>query len=99
MGYNDYKHNEIERTGEIATRFKNQAMESRAELLHEPMANWKGVLGFQFHDRNFSALGEEAVVPVTKSNSVGVFLVEERNWDRWRLELGGRGSMRRKTPG
>ena len=23
MGYNDYKHDEIERTGEIATRFKN----------------------------------------------------------------------------
>jgi iron complex outermembrane receptor protein len=29
-------------------------------------------------------------VPVTKSNSAGLFLVEERNWDRWRLELGGR---------
>ena len=90
MGYNDYKHNEIEGSGEIATRFKNQALESRAELLHAPIANWKGVLGVQFQDRNFSALGTETIVPVTKSRSTGVFLVEERNWDRWRLEFGGR---------
>lgn len=89
-GYNDYKHNEIEGTGQIATRFKNQGLESRAELLHAPIANWKGVFGIQFQDRNFSALGEEAVIPVTKSRSTGIFLVEERNWDRWRLELGGR---------
>lgn len=90
VGYNDYKHNEIEKTGEIATRFRNQGLESRAELLHAPIAKWQGAIGFQFQDRNFSALGEEAVVPVTKSNSAGLFLVEERNWDRWRLELGGR---------
>ena len=90
MGYNDYNHNEIEGTGEVATRFKNKGLESRAELLHAPIANWKGVFGIQFQDRDFSALGEEAVVPITKSNSTGLFLVEERSWDRWRLELGGR---------
>lgn len=90
MGYNDYKHDEIESSGQVATRFRNQALESRAELSHKPIANWQGVFGFQFQDRNFSALGEEAVIPVTKSDSAGLFLVEERNWDRWRLELGGR---------
>jgi iron complex outermembrane receptor protein len=98
MGYNDYKHAEIERTGEIATRFKNQALESRVELLHEPLANWKGVIGVQFRDRYFSALGEETVVPITKSHSVGVFLIEERNWNRWRLELGGRGEYASQDP-
>lgn len=90
VGYNDYRHNEIEGTGVIATRFKNQALESRAELLHAPVAKWQGVLGFQFQDRHFSALGEETVVPITNSNSAGLFLVEERNWDRLRVELGGR---------
>jgi iron complex outermembrane receptor protein len=99
MGYNDYKHAEIESTGEIATRFKNRGLESRAELLHSPIANWKGVFGMQFRDRHFSALGEETVVPVTKSHSLGVFLVEERNWDRWRLELGGRGEYAAQDPG
>ncbi|MBA0014088.1 MAG: TonB-dependent receptor [Nitrosospira sp.] len=90
MGYNDYKHNEIESSGEVATRFNNQAIDSRAELLHAPIAKWKGVIGVQVQNRNFSALGAEAVVPVTKSGSAGIFLLEERNWDRWRLEFGGR---------
>ena len=90
MGYNDYKHNEIESTGEVATRFNNQAIDSRAELLHAPIAKWKGVIGVQVQNRNFSALGTEVIVPVTKSGSAGIFLLEERNWDRWRLEFGGR---------
>lgn len=47
---------------------------------------------------DFSALGEETVVPVTKSHSVGVFLVEERNWNRWRVELGGRGEYAAQDP-
>ena len=53
MGYNDYKHNEIESTGEIATRFKNQALESRAELLHDPIANWQGRIRFSIPGSQF----------------------------------------------
>jgi iron complex outermembrane receptor protein len=90
MGYNDYKHNEIESSGEVATRFNNQAIDSRAELLHAPIAKWRGVIGVQVQNRDFSALGTQVIVPVTKSGSAGVFLIEERNWERWRLEFGGR---------
>lgn len=99
MGYNDYKHNEMEGSGEVATRFRNQGLETRAELLHAPVAGWKGVFGVQFRDRDFSALGEEAVIPATRSRSTGVFLVEERNWKRWRLEVGGRGEYASQDPG
>ncbi|MBA4141485.1 MAG: TonB-dependent receptor [Nitrosospira sp.] len=98
MGYNDYKHAEIESTGEIATRFKNRGLEGRAELLHAPVADWKGVMGMQFRDRHFSALGEETIVPVTRSRSIGLFLVEERNWNRWRIEFGGRGEYATQDP-
>ena len=48
------------------------------------------MIGVQVQNRNFSALGTEVIVPVTKSGSAGIFLLEERNWDRWRLEFGGR---------
>lgn len=98
VGYNDYKHAEIENTGEIATRFKNRGLESRAELLHSPIANWKGIFGLQVRNRHFSALGEETVIPITKSHSLGFFLVEERNWDQWRLEIGGRGEYATQNP-
>ncbi|MHB1051631.1 MAG: TonB-dependent receptor [Thiobacillus sp.] len=98
MGYSDYKHAEIEGSGEIGTRFNNQGFEGRVELLHAPVANWQGVFGVQLQDRNFSALGEEALVPATKSRSTGLFLVEERNWARWRLELGGRAERATQNP-
>lgn len=98
MGYNDYQHAEVEGSGEIGTRFKNQGFEGRAELLHTPIAEWEGVLGVQFQDRDFSAIGEEVLVPATKSQSTGLFLVEERNWARWRLEFGGRAERATQTP-
>lgn len=98
MGYNDYKHNELESDGEIATRFKNRELETRAEFLHTPIANLKGLFGIQFQDRNFSALGEEAIVPITKSRSTGLFLIEERNWEKFRLELGGRYEYATRDP-
>ncbi len=90
VGYNDYQHKEIENTGELGTLFKNKGLESRTELLHTPIASWKGIVGVQFRDRSFSALGEEAIVPKTKSRNTSLFLIEEHNWDRFRLEFGGR---------
>ena len=97
-GYNDYQHNEIENSGEIGTSFKNQALESRAELLHAPLENWQGVFGVQFQHQDFSALGNEVLVPDTISHSTGFFLLEERNWDKLRLELGGRAEFAQQDP-
>lgn len=97
-GYNDYKHKEIESTGEVATRFRNHELETRAEFLHSPIANFNGLFGVQLQDRKFSALGEEAIVPVTKSRSTGLFIVEERNWENFRLEFGGRYEYATRDP-
>ncbi len=90
VGHNQYRHNELESSGEIATIFKNKGLEGRLELSHVPIRNWQGVLGLQTQDRDFSALGDEVIVPATKTRANGVFLVEERAWDNWRLELGAR---------
>jgi iron complex outermembrane receptor protein len=98
MGYNDYKHNELESNGEIATRFKNRELETRAEFLHSPIADLKGLFGIQFQDRTFSALGEEAIIPVTKSRSTGLFLIEERNWGNFRFEFGSRYEYATRDP-
>ena len=97
-GYNDYKHKEIESSGEVATRFKNRELETRAEFLHAPIAGVTGLFGVQFQDRTFSAIGEQAIVPITQSRSTGVFLVEERNWEKVRLEFGGRYEHAARNP-
>lgn len=88
-GYNDYRHAEIEE-GDVATTFVNKEFDARLEMVHAPLADWRGAFGLQLRDRDFSALGAEAYVPPTESQGVGVFLVEEREFDRWRVEVGGR---------
>lgn len=97
-GYNDYKHDERERTGELGTRFKNRELETRVELLHSPVNDLKGAVGVHLQDRTFSALGEESIVPITHARSIGTFLLEERSWDRLRVEMGGRYEHATRNP-
>lgn len=88
--YNDYQHKELEQSGEVGSRFKNDELESRAELTHAPVAHWHGIMGVQLQHRNFTAKGEEAFVPTSLSQSAGIFMVEKRNWQQWQFEIGGR---------
>lgn len=88
-GYNDYQHQEIEEDI-VATTFTNKEFDGRLEMVHAPLAGWRGAFGIQLNDRDFAAVGEEAYVAPAKSQSLGLFLVEEREFDDWRVELGGR---------
>ncbi len=90
FGTNDYEHAEIEPSGELATQFENDAWEARFELVHAAMGNWRGALGVQMTDRDFSALGDEAFIPPTMTESLGFFLVEEYELESARIELGAR---------
>jgi len=87
---NDYQHQEIEPTGEVATTFENDAWEGRVELVHAPMAGLRGSFGVQLSDREFSAVGAEAFVPATETRSLGLFMLEEYALDRALIEFGFR---------
>ena len=89
-GYTDYQHSEIE-DGEVGTTFKNKGYEARIEARHVPIGPLNGVIGAQVNRNEFSALGEEAFVPQTDTNSGAVFILEELHaTDRLKLSLGGR---------
>lgn len=90
FGINDYEHAEIEPTGEVATQFENDAWEGRLELVHAPIKNWRGAIGLQVNDRDFSAVGAEAFVPPTQTESYGFFVLEERAFNAGRIEFGAR---------
>jgi len=90
FGVNEYEHNEVEPTGEVATEFNNDAWQLRAEAVHAPLGGWRGALGLQVDDRDFSAIGEEAFVSPTLTEAWGLFIVEERDFGRSRLQLGAR---------
>ncbi|MBT8443333.1 MAG: TonB-dependent receptor, partial [Gammaproteobacteria bacterium] len=89
-GVNEYEHTEIEPSGEPATEFKNDAWQARAEAVHAPLAGWRGAFGIQFDDRDFTAEGAEAFIDPTKTEAVGLFIVEEREFGWGHLHLGAR---------
>lgn len=99
-GTNDYRHAEIEPTGEIGTEFDNDAWQARIELRHNPVGRWSGALGLQLDDRDFAAVGEEAFIVPTSSDGYGLFLFEEGVYDWGALQLGARlETLERKAEG
>jgi iron complex outermembrane receptor protein len=89
FGLADYEHRELE--GEqTGTVFRNESWEGRLELRHRPAGPFHGSFGLQGFERDFSALGEEAFVPPTRTRSWALFLFEEAASGPWRFQLGGR---------
>ena len=97
LGINDYEHLENE-AGEVGTAFANSAWEARAELTHDRGRGWRGALGAQFGNREFSVVGEEAFTPPVDTSSFGVFWVGERPLGELGLEAGMRYDRVEHTP-
>ena len=85
--YTDYIHKEIE-NGSINTTFKNQGVNGTFELGHQPMLGMKGVVGLQFESGKFQALGAEAFVPSSKTNSQSAYLYEELPINQHKVTFG-----------
>jgi len=89
LTYTDYEHDELE-GAEVGTSFDRETWESRLELVHVPFGEFHGVVGLQWREDEFSAIGEEAYVPETDSSELGLFLVEDYHTGDWLFELGAR---------
>lgn len=89
-GYGDYRHFEIEDTGEIATTFLSKGIEGRLELSQRRSGAWSGVTGAQYLTRDFTVIGEEAFLPPTSTEQGGLFTVQSFDFGRLRAEIGGR---------
>jgi iron complex outermembrane receptor protein len=85
--YTDYMHKEIE-DGTINTTFKNQGVDGTFELGHQPILSMKGVMGLQFESGKFQALGAEAFVPSSKTNSQSAYLYEELPINQHKVTFG-----------
>jgi iron complex outermembrane receptor protein len=84
----DYRHSEIEESGEIATTFFNQGMEGRLELAQAERGGWTGASGLQFVSRDLDVDGEEAYLPRNTTNQLGLFTVQQLQSGPWRFEAG-----------
>jgi iron complex outermembrane receptor protein len=100
-GYTDYRHAELGADGEPEVKFKNRALETRAEAVHKAIDGWHGTFGMQTELTHFSALSAQGgpdTVPVTRSTSNAGFLVEEKEWGPVRVNAGLRLERVKREP-
>jgi iron complex outermembrane receptor protein len=88
-GYMDYQHTEFEGQ-EPGTVFASNGYNLRIEGLHAKIGPVQGAIGLELANVRFSATGEEAFVPSTKTNAVAGFVYEELPYGQWKFSLGGR---------
>jgi iron complex outermembrane recepter protein len=89
MAHTDYEHVELE-GAEVGTTFKNRGVEGSFEAGHAPIGNLSGVIGYQFSNTNFEALGEEAFVPSVNTQNKALYLYEELAINQHKITFGGR---------
>jgi iron complex outermembrane recepter protein len=89
-GYADYRHDELEDTGEIGTSFFNDGWEGRLELVQRQKGNWRGAVGAQFFLRNLNVIGEEKFLPESETQQFGLFTLQSVDLGAIKLEAGGR---------
>jgi iron complex outermembrane receptor protein len=89
--HSDYEHTEFE-GAEVGTVFASKGQELRAEFRHAPLGPLalEGVFGLQTEHLDFSALGDEAFVPGTRTRSQAAFLLEELQLGALALTAGAR---------
>ncbi len=92
LSSSQYRHQELEGTA-IGTVFRNQGFDARVELLHRPIANFTGAIGWQSGRSDFEAIGAEALVPPYRTQTHALFIFEEREFGALTWSLGGRGEM------
>ncbi|WP_299002862.1 TonB-dependent receptor [uncultured Shewanella sp.] len=88
-GYTDYQHAE-EEDGVADTFFYNKESEVRLSVNNSPWGKWQGSMGLNATHRDFSVVGDEALTPDSITDTIAAFIVQERQINDFRIELGGR---------
>ncbi|WP_180157538.1 zinc piracy TonB-dependent receptor ZnuD [Acinetobacter sp. YH12045] len=87
--YTDYQHDEIE-GDTAATTFKSKGYDGRLELVHNPIADWEGVIGAQYNQQKLNISGEESLMNPNKTQKWSVFGLEHKQFGDFHVELGAR---------
>lgn len=93
-GYADYKHTEFEGP-EAGTTFLSKGEEGRIELVQKDRDGWQGAFGVQALHRAFDAIGDEALIPKTDIDEIGLFTLQRLDKDSWGVEGGVRVDQRK----
>lgn len=89
-GYADYRHDELEETGEIGTSFFNKGAEARLEFVQSTRNGWGGGFGAQYFQRSLDIVGDEKFLPKNKTRQIGIFALQTLDLGNLRGEAGAR---------
>jgi iron complex outermembrane receptor protein len=87
--YTDYKHDEID-NDTVGATFKTRGVDSRVELVHQPIGPFEGSIGSQVFYKELSVLGGEAFLQPSETLAVAGFIFEEVKLNPVRLQFGAR---------
>ena len=87
--YTDYKHDELD-NNKVGATFKTNGVDSRIELVHQPIGLMQGSIGSQIFYKDLSVLGGEAFLQPTHNLAAAGFIFEEVKLAPVRLQFGVR---------
>lgn len=100
--YSDYRHKEIERADgidSIGTIFDNRTFSYRTLFEQQKYKRVTGRFGFEGFTRSYEVNGaEQLIIGEVKHNAFSVFGLEELNFDRVKIQFGGRMENNRYNP-
>lgn len=89
-GYSDYRHDELEESGEIGTTFLTKGVEGRFEVVQSKRGGWGGGFGLQYFRRHLDVIGEEKFLPENRTSQFGIFALQNYEKGPLRAEAGAR---------
>jgi iron complex outermembrane receptor protein len=89
-GYSDYRHDELEESGEIGTTFHTDGVEGRLEVVQSKRGGWGGGFGAQYFRRHLDVIGEEKFLPESRTSQFGLFTLQNYESGPLRAEAGAR---------
>lgn len=84
-----YRHEEMV-AGEVGTRFGNDTDEVNLMVRHRPAGRLSGTIGAWALNRQFSAVGDEALAPPVHERGTALFFYEELTWPHVTFQFGAR---------
>jgi len=89
-GYSDYRHDELEESGDIGTTFLTKGMEGRLEVVQSKRGGWGGGFGLQYFRRHLDVIGDEKFLPENRTSQFGLFALQTYEKGKLRAEAGAR---------
>jgi iron complex outermembrane receptor protein len=97
LNYSDWQHQEVA-GGEIENQFYNKQFDYRLVAEQRRRGAFSGSFGLWGLNRDYEAIGAEAITPQVSQRSFAVFGVESIQLERARLQFGGRIERTGYTP-